>query len=214
MLARFASDRQVIVTTHSPYFINWSDLAVGAKIYRLTQAPGGVDIGSLSPETIVTLGRMIGDWQKPSLLDAVAREIFFADEVVFFEGPEDVGLVRKFTDDYELPPVPAFGYGAGGAGNLRHFLRMATDLGIPAAAIYDGDHVDAKEEAKREFPDALIEILPTSDIRDKPARGADNREADETEKEGIFDCRGVIKAEHEAFLTDLLNRIGAALTRG
>lgn len=211
VLARFASDRQIIVTTHSPYFVNWSDLVAGARIYRLTQSADGVDVGGLEDETLAQLARMDADWQKPSLLDAVAKEIFFADEVIFFEGQEDVGLIRKFCDDKGLPPLSAFGYGAGGFGNLKHFLRMASDLGIPAAAIYDGDQAEAKEEAEREFPDAFIEILPTPDIRDKPARGPDGQEV---VKEGIFDHRGVIKAEHEDFLAGLLNRIGDALRRG
>jgi len=86
VLSRYSSDRQIIATTHSPYFIIWSDLALGAKIYRLTQTREGVMVGKLSHETIGGLGRLIADWQKPNLLDAVAREVFFADDVVFFEG--------------------------------------------------------------------------------------------------------------------------------
>jgi predicted ATP-dependent endonuclease of OLD family len=213
VISRFASDRQIIITTHSPYFVNWSELANGAKIYRLTQEKQGISIGSLQPATIANLERLIADWQKPNLLDAVAREVFFADEVVFFEGQEDVGLVRKFTKDRELPAVASFGYGAGGFGNIRHFLKMADDLRIPAAAVYDGDHAEAKEQAENEFPNAFIEVLPTPDIRDKPTRDERGRETDEIEKIGIFDRNGVIKAEHEAYLIDLLARIQQALVR-
>jgi hypothetical protein len=212
-LSRASAKQQVIVTTHSPYFVSWSDLANGSKVYRLTQLRDGVHIGALKPETVVDLNRLIADWQKPNLLDAVAREVFFADDVVFVEGQEDVGLLRKFAEDRDLPPLPAFGYGAGGFGNIKYFLRMAADLGIPSAAIFDGDHAEAMEEAQQEFRGATIELLPTPDIRDKPRRDDRGRELNEIEKLGLFDRRGAIKAEHESYLQALITRVQASLVR-
>jgi hypothetical protein len=47
---------------------------------------------------------------------------------------------------------------------------MAADLNILAAAIYDGAHIEEQAAAANRFPDALIELLPTADVRDKPAR--------------------------------------------
>lgn len=212
VLARFAQNRQIIITTHSPYFVNWSDISAGAKIYRLSQEKDGISVGALDSDTVTDIERLIADWQKPNLLDAVSREVFFADEVLFLEGQEDVGLLRKFTQERNLPDVPAFGYGAGGAGNIKFFLRMASDLGIPAAAIFDGDHADTKAEAEKEFPEYLIELLPAADIRDKPKRN-EKKETDEIEKEGIFDRRGVIKPQYEEYLSTLLRKISEFLTR-
>jgi ABC-type uncharacterized transport system ATPase subunit len=211
VLSRFASDRQIIVTTHSPYFVNWSDLTNGGRIYRLTQKKDGVAIGSLASRTLHRINKLIADWQKPNLLDEVAREVFFADEVVFLEGQEDVGLLRRFGVDRGLPPLAVFGYGAGGAGNIRHFLRMAADLGIPAAAIFDGDHEEDQVMAAEEFPDWKIELLPTDDIRDKPKKDASGKEIAEIEKEGIFDRQGKIKPEYEPYLAELLRTISTAL---
>jgi predicted ATPase len=207
VLSRYASDRQIVITSHSPYFVSWSDLSRGARAYRLTQTKEGISVGNLSETTISDLKGLMSDWQKPNLLDAVSREIFFADEVVYLEGQEDVGLLRKFSEDRGLPPLSAFGYGAGGFGNIKYFLMMAKDLGIPAAAVYDGDHADAKEEASALFPEAFIEVLPTPDIRDKPARDEHGKEATAIAKLGIFDKSGVIKPVHEEYLRDLLRRI-------
>lgn len=212
VLSQFSRDRQIIITTHSPYFVNWSDISSGAKIFRLTQEVGGVRVGCLKNSTVSDIERLIADWQKPNLLDAVSREVFFADEVLFLEGQEDVGLLRKFTEEKGLEALPAFGYGAGGAANIRFFLRMAEDLGIPAAAIFDGDHAEMKLEVEREFPNSLVELLSAPDIRDKPRRDNRNRETDEVEKEGIFDRRGVIKPQYEEGLVNLLARISAFLT--
>jgi predicted ATP-dependent endonuclease of OLD family len=212
-LSRASAKQQIVVTTHSPYFVSWSDLASGSKVYRLTQLRDGVHVGALKPETVADLNRLITDWQKPNLLDAVAREVFFAENVVFVEGQEDVGLLRKFSEDRDLSPLPAFGYGAGGFGNIKYFLRMAADLGIPSAAIFDGDHADAMEEARREFQGATIELLPTPDIRDKPRRDDRGRELNEIEKVGLFDRRGAIKAEYESYLQEMITRVQVSLTR-
>jgi predicted ATP-dependent endonuclease of OLD family len=104
-----------------------------------------------------------------------------------------------------------FGYGVGGFGNIKHFLDMAEDLGIRAAAIYDGDHEGEKKSAADEFPDSLVELLPTPDIRDKPARDAQGKETDQIQKLGIFDRAGVIKPECENYLVKLLEKIRAFL---
>jgi hypothetical protein len=84
---------------------------------------------------------------------------------------------------------------------------MASDLGIPACAIYDGDHCDAKYEAERRFPHALIDILLTPDIRDKCGRDQAGRETNQIVKLGLFSRNGVIKQEYEKYLLDLLERI-------
>ncbi|MFO1049911.1 MAG: AAA family ATPase [Geminicoccaceae bacterium] len=68
-LSRIASNRQVIVTTHSPYMINLGDLANGGKVYRLAQNQDGVRVYSISTDTLAILIRLLTDWQKPNLLD-------------------------------------------------------------------------------------------------------------------------------------------------
>jgi predicted ATP-dependent endonuclease of OLD family len=112
-LAEFISSKsdrcQIILCTHSPYFINWNDLNAGAIIYRLRQNREGIQAGRLSSLTIDGLRRLVEDWEKPQLLDPVAREVFFSEEVVFFEGQEDVGIIRRFTMDEGLSPIQTFG---------------------------------------------------------------------------------------------------------
>ncbi len=211
VLSDFSKERQIIITTHSPYFVNWSDIANGAVIFRLTQEKNGICVGALTAETLMHLQTLTNDWQKPNLLDAVAREIFFADEVVFFEGQEDVGLLKKYAQEKGWCPLPAFGYGAGGAGNIISFLGMAHDLGIPAVAVFDGDQRSMHQDAIRKFPDALSLLLPTPDMRDKSKRDANGRETEEINKIGIFDRRGVLKAEYEAYVEELFAKITSAL---
>jgi len=211
VLSRYSADRQIIVTTHSPYFVSWADVANGARVYRLSQKKDGIAVGSLHPDTVENLRDLTEDWQKPNLLDAVSREVFFAEEVVFLEGQEDVGLLRKFCDENDVPPLSAFGYGAGGFGNISRFLDMAEDLGIPAVAVYDGEHAATADEMADWFPDALVKTLAKPDMRDKPARDKNNKETDEIAKEGIFDRKGIIKPEYKQYRLDLIDEIGVFL---
>lgn len=211
VLSRFSKDRQIVVTTHSPYFVNWSDISNGALVYRLTQQRSDIAVGALTRDTFVSLQGLFDDWQKPNLLDVVAREVFFADEVIFFEGQEDVGLLRKFAIDNNLAMLPAFGYGAGGAENIRHFLSMARDLGIPAAAVFDGDKAALKAEVQQRFPKSFIELLPTMDMRDKHKRDDKGRDTEEVLKLGIFDRTGKVKADYVEYLKGLFKRANEAL---
>lgn len=203
-LSRISATRQIILTTHSPYLINISDMRNGGRVYRLVQRSNGVKIFSLTENTLNVLYRLMSDWQKPNLLDIVAREIFFAEEIVFFEGQEDVGLIRKFAADKNVEPIEIFGYGVAGSGNIKYFLRMATELGLRACAVFDSDKMSDYLEAKNMFPQHLIECLPTPDIRDKQSRSGIKGVID---KEGIFDSNGEIKPEYEHYLLILLQRI-------
>ncbi|MFO1049912.1 MAG: hypothetical protein U1E52_18680 [Geminicoccaceae bacterium] len=125
---------------------------------------------------------------------------------MFFEGQEDVGLLRKFSADRGIEPLEVFGYGVAGSGNVKHFLRMTNELGIVSCAIFDKDKENDFDEARRLFPDCLVELLPMPDIRDKIRRDKVKGE-DILEKEGLFDNTGNIKVQHEQYLLDLIERI-------
>jgi hypothetical protein len=201
-LAKFisekAKDRQIVLCTHSPYFLNWKDLAAGATVYRLRQDRDGIQTNRLSENTINSLNKLSNDWQKPQLLDAVAKEIFFADEVLFLEGQEDVSLIGRFIESEDLAPIQLFGYGVGGSKNTMSFLAMAAELKIPCGAIFDRSSREDYDRAFMHYPNARIELLPTADIRDKPST---------TEKsaiDGIFDKKGQIKTNYHTYLSEIL----------
>ena len=78
-------------------------MSSGANVYRLTQEAKGVSVGNLNAQTVADLKKLDADWQKPNLLDVVAREVFFADDVIFLEGQEDVGLLKNYSESRGLP---------------------------------------------------------------------------------------------------------------
>ncbi|MBN8972591.1 MAG: AAA family ATPase, partial [Rhizobiales bacterium] len=197
-IAEKAKERQIILCTHSPHFLSWKDLAAGANVYRLRQDRYGIQSNRLSAKTIASLNKLSSDWQKPQLLDSVAKEVFFADEVLFLEGQEDVGLIGRFIELEGIESIQLFGYGVGGAKNTLRFLAMATELKIPCGAIFDGTSKEEYDVAVAEYKNARIELLPVADIRDKPPT------PEKSTTLGIFNKDGQIKTEFHGYLVETL----------
>jgi hypothetical protein len=111
------------------------------------------------------------------------------------EGQEDVGLIKKFAADREIElAFEIFGYGSGGANNIFPLLQLASDMGIKAAALFDGGVDSEMARCRNAFPRFCIESFPTTDIRDKPEKAV----------EGIFNSHGAIKPQWTIFLEKLL----------
>lgn len=169
IIAEYAEYRQIIISTHSPYFISWEYIANGAVLNRVSKS------GDTSSE-IHTLkepkkysGLVNGaNWQQPFLMDEIAKEVFFAeDSILFLEGQEDVGLLRS---EFANSDIHIFGYGVRGCGNFRTALTMAQDLGFQKAAVLldKGDEEDALlARLTTDFSNYHIAQWNKNDIRDK-----------------------------------------------
>ena len=202
IIAIASQNRQIVLCTHSPHFANWSDLANGAKFIRLNK-PNDEKCIISSLDTEAKYSQFImqnyKEYQKPQLLDYVSKEILFSEKILFVEGQEDVGLIKKWFAENDIEPnFEIFGYGVASWSNIKLFLKLAKDLGIDkAAALYDHgtDTKLAYESAIKEFPTYFITILPTDDIRDKP------------DKEGCFSNSGVLKAERKTDFQKIMQSI-------
>ncbi|MGE3919872.1 MAG: ATP-dependent endonuclease [Gammaproteobacteria bacterium] len=211
LLSKKAYDRQIILCTNSPYFAKWENFVHGAKFIRLNKTSNNhCKVFSLdNNKTYKTdIAKQLMNWQKPQLLDTVAKEILFSEKILFVEGQEDVGLIKKWLkkqDEDELFDI--FGYGVGGYGNMESFLEIAQDLGLPKVAVlYDnGINTFSKYDTNRKLYSTYhFEILPTPDIRDK----IDDKTGERI-KEGIFDTHGdledVYKSEFENIMNEIIN---------
>lgn len=192
-LGEYSSKRQIILSTHDPYFISWHYIENGAKINRLVKdcETNTTTIHHLGePEVYESLLRQGENWQKPQMLDLLSKEIFFYDDVLFLEGQEDVGLFRK---EGLLSDVNIYGYGIGGFNSAEAALKLAHDLGIrKAATIIDGGVFEDVEVDRLRGLFRRYKIIQwdKNDIRDKI-------KDDELIKEGYFDCHGNLKPEDE-----------------
>lgn len=210
-LAKFlyesSKTKQIIISTHSPYFINLEEVSNGATMIRLNNcADRGCIVSHITKDkTYLSKIITLPNYQRPHLLDAVAKELFFAENVVFLEGQEDVGLLMEFIKKENINTnFEFFGYGSGGASNIEYFLGLANDIGLKSGALFDGDKKDLKKQCEEKFKNSLIQILPTNDIRDKFKKDAKCNDTEEIDKEGIFNSKGEIKANYKNDLIKII----------
>jgi predicted ATPase len=217
LIAEASSNKQIVLATHSPHFINFDDLARGAKLVRLNKIGDRettVHVIELTSAHAKNLLDHRKKWRWPFALDAVAKEIFFVNDVLFLEGQEDVGLIRNFVYGETIPiNFALYGYGVGGIGNLRHFLLLGQDLGLRMAALVDKGF-DQLSSIRGSFPDCLFVELEAEDIRDKHAqRIVEGRCREDTAApfvvEGYFSVDGEIKDEYREKLRGHIEELNA-----
>jgi predicted ATP-dependent endonuclease of OLD family len=199
---------QIVISTHSPYFISWDDIKSGARVYRANLVVGnGTSLVTLSGETIKGIEGVTKDKKNRKLYDVVAKEVFFSNGCLFVEGQEDAHIVAAFIDENGGPPIEVFGYGSGGAPLIEKWLAVARDLGLRAAALFDADEegTEAFKRCEATFTgeSVMLRKLPTSDIRDKP----------DEKKVGVFDAKWNLKEENRDIWNKLLKEISDFLSK-
>jgi len=95
-----------------------------------------------------------------------------------------------------------FGWGAGGASNIRHLCRILKDLGFKkVAGLFDGDKTEERDNAAVEFPEFYFACIPAMDIRTKPPRKATG------EVQGLLNEKLELKEEYAMQLKTLFGSL-------
>lgn len=173
LLRKYSSDRQILIATHSPYFVDFEVLLNGAKIARLHSTSEGSVISALSESTVERLKGFLNNHNNPHILGLNAREAFFLeDRVILVEGQEDVVFYEKIADQLGVQiEGDFFGWGVGGADNMSKIASLLSDLGFKqVVGLLDGDRVANVPTLKKEFPSYNFYAIPADDIRTKEAR--------------------------------------------
>jgi len=213
LLRDVAAERQIIIATHSPHFVDWRDLNRGASLFRFEkQSNGATSVSGLSRESIARINAVTdADPRNRRLFDYLAKEVVFQRAAVFVEGPEDVHMISGYIEDNCMNELPLFSYGVGGAEKIERWLRFCSDLGIAAIGIYDQNKADiATQTAESYVGNAKVKVmvLPRDDIRDKfdPTKPLDGEER-KMICEGFFDekwnFKPECKNEFDAFLAEV-----------
>ena len=204
ILLEYAKTRQIIISTHSPYFINWQSIVNGGALIRCQKLPNGnIQIGCLQENTKQKLNGLIRNLNNPHILGLDANEVFFLeDNVIVTEGQEDVIFYNKAMVDNNTAIIGNFyGWGAGGANNEQTILSLLQDLGYKkVVAVFDGDKAALAEEVRRQFPAYKCIVLPRNDIRDKNIAAKN--------VEGIMTHDGQVKTDYvEWFVSGFVEQI-------
>lgn len=193
LLLRFSADRQIVISTHSPYFVDVSAFAAGAHLARVISTESGTKIHELSNESKSIIHSLAtNNLYNPHVFGLDARELFFLeDRLILTEGQEDVLLLPLIFRQLGIElPGSFFGWGAGGASNITQICKILKDLGFQkVSAIFDGDKIDELDKCKRTHPEFYFASIPAKDIRTKPARKVTE------EIEGLLDKNYLIKPE-------------------
>lgn len=161
------NNAQVIVTTHSPYFVS----SRGFQNIRMVRKERNFRVSVVRHSSIERLedrlSRALGE--KPtSITSLVARvgqimqpsqnELFFSSVPIFVEGQEDVAFVTtQLAISGQLSEFRRLGCHfviAGGKANLSRLVAIAQELSMPFFLIFDADRDEARtKEREREQRD-------------------------------------------------------------
>jgi predicted ATPase len=174
LLVEYAATRQVVLSTHSPYFVGLSALPNGATVARTHVVAEESRISQLSSATAKTVFGLMRNENNPHILDVFAREIFFVeDRIILVEGQEDVVFFKKVESQTEPLRGTFFGWGVGGAENMERVGAVLKELGFgKVVGILDGNREQLAKELKEKFPDYHFFSIPANDVRTKQARPA------------------------------------------
>lgn len=173
LLGEYAADRQIVIATHSPYFVGFDALLNGARIARLHLEDGSSAISTLSELTVKRLSRFLNNYNNPHVLGLDAREAFFLeDEVILVEGQEDVVFYKRIADQLDIQiEGNFFGWGVGGADNMRVIAALLDELGFEkVVGLLDGNRASLLPKLREEFPQYQFHAIPADDIRTKRLR--------------------------------------------
>ena len=170
LLLEYSTDRQIVISTHSPKFIDWHAIAAGAQIARITNRDGEVETHELSSESRSNIAGFLNDMNNPHVLGLDANEVFFlADKVVLLEGQEDVMFLPRVLEYLDVSVAGEFyGWGVGGAEKMSTIAQILKDLGFKkVAGILDHDKASKIPDLENKFSTYLFVAQPADDIRTK-----------------------------------------------
>ena len=205
ILLEYSSTRQIILSTHSPYFIDWDSIINGGRIIRVTRDRHITKCYVTNENFKMVCQKLRNDINNPHVLGLDAKEAFFLDDdIIIVEGQEDVIIYQKIANSLNIPlNGNFFGWGAGGADKIELFLSMFNNLGFKhVVAIFDKDKNNVKTEVQPKYPSYHLLSIPCDDIRDKINNGV-------TIKEGVTDKNGNIKDEHKDEMRRILESINS-----
>jgi len=154
-------DTQVIVSTHSPYFVSgWGFQDV--RVFRLKPRKGEKIVCFVTFDRLAdAISKARGEpFQKPAdiaikveqSLQPELNEMFFSSTVVFVEGLEDLAYIgayfvlTKKNDEFRrfgCHIVPT-----GGKSEMIRPVAIAKQLGIPSVVIFDADGNEKREQQR------------------------------------------------------------------
>ena len=153
------SNTQVIVTTHSPYFVSGKGFE-NVRVVRKTGKPKRSRVSWTRYSNISNvLAKALGEPARSqnSLMASVEqimqpsqRELFFIPHPIFVEGLEDVAILSTHLQIIEkwaeFRTLGCYFVIAQGKTNLSRLIAIANELKIPSFVVFDADGAEVGDE--------------------------------------------------------------------
>ena len=132
LLIDYSSTRQIVIATHSPYFLELPTLEAGARVARVHQLTKGSVISELTVEAGTSLQGFLNDTHNPHVWGLNAKEVFFLDDgIILVEGQDDVIHYPRLAKQIDLQfQGTFFGWGVGGAPKMMVIAKVLKELGF------------------------------------------------------------------------------------
>jgi energy-coupling factor transporter ATP-binding protein EcfA2 len=146
------SNSQVIVATHSPYFVSGNAFD-DVRMVRKDQATGASQVTQVSYKCLAAhIGTATGQpYVKPSgalakihqLLQSTLGEMFFTQRLILVEGPEDVAYLTTYFallgKEEEYRQLGCHLVPTNGKSQMIYAVALAKAMSIPTFAAFDAD---------------------------------------------------------------------------
>lgn len=188
LLLEYSRDKQIIISTHSPYFVDWEAFSSYSKIIRFKKEEEIINCYELSEITKNNIKHLLMDTSNIHTLSLNTNEIFFlSDNIILTEGQDDVyGYKKIFKIKNFNTNASFFGWGLGGAANAKVILKMLYDLGYKKVfTILDNDRKEDIKQLEIDFPQYSYYAIMADDIRNKKRSSGINSLIKEIEKQKI-----------------------------
>ena len=201
----YSKDRQIVISTHSPYMLSIESAINGGVIARIHDDANGSKINPIDAQCRRYFKSYLNNLNNPHTIGNDAIACFFAEDgFIITEEQEDVMLFPKIVEQVGLENnIPFFGFGAGGASNIHQIAYILKTLGFNnIGAVFDGDKKEEYEKFRKEYEPIGYKawIIPADDIRDKDA-------ITKEPKKGILDDKKKIKPEFTEEMKKILTEI-------
>ncbi|MBD2347277.1 ATP-dependent nuclease [Anabaena subtropica] len=173
LLTDYATDRQIILSTHSPYFLNLKALENGATVARIYLKDGNSVISQLPPSYAKEISALLKNDNNPHIFGLNAQEVFFLeDKIILVEGQEDVIFYQFVQKQINVDLNGTFfGWGIGGVDNMKTLAKVLRDLGFTrVVGILDGNRSELVDSLSSECPNFHFFAIPADDVRTKTER--------------------------------------------
>jgi hypothetical protein len=208
LFIEYSSSRQIVLSTHSPYFLPMHVLINGARVVRVASGVDGSRVWHLSPGTAERLTGLLTDLNNPHVLGLDAREVFFLeDRVILVEGQDDVLFYPQMATQLDNRFEGAlFGWGVGGATKMTIIAAVLQELGFErVVGILDSDKPQVRACLEKQFPKFKFFCIPTIGMR---TRG---EQKSRPAVVGLLDRESNVRPEYRADACKLVDDVNAAL---